>query len=137
MNSKLASELSLHLFRASFRLLLISSFTIKLLLKTPMYLAIALIIIAPPANAVPVSSPLFISYVRTYSTGDIFIGVTTNDFCSTSVFVISANLPAKKEMLASVLIAQSMNRSILFEANSSTGCNGWGTQLQSLWLNSQ
>ena len=88
-------------------------------------------------HAVPTSSNLYVDYIRVYSNGTVYIGVTTADFCSTSVFSIPSTTIAKKEFLASLLSAQAANKPVWLEAVNSTGCTGWGTAIESVWLRSQ
>jgi hypothetical protein len=85
----------------------------------------------------PTSGPLFVSLLRVYATGDVYVSMKSNSFCNTDSFHIPASTAGRKEMLATLLTAQSLNSSVFLEASNATGCAGWGTKLQSIYLASQ
>lgn len=103
-------------------------------LKIAVYFGLLLSVIASPVNAEPSSSALLIAMVRTYSSGDIYVSMKSAAFCSTDTFRIPASHAGRKEMMATLLIAQAMDRPVLLEVVNSTGCAGWGTSLQSIYL---
>jgi hypothetical protein len=89
------------------------------------------------ALAEPTSGPLFVNLLRVYSTGDVFVSMKSNAFCSTDTFHIPATVVGRRELLATLLTAQSLNSPVLLEASNATGCAGWGTKLQSIYLAAQ
>jgi hypothetical protein len=64
----------------------------------------------------------------------IYIGVSSSDFCGTTVFSFSSSEPNGKEMYAAVLTALASGKQVQLEASTATGCTGWGTRLQSIYL---
>ena len=90
--------------------------------------------LSTPILAVPESSDVSVVEVRPYLSGEIFVRVNSSTFCGTTVFMIPGTAVAKKEMYAAVLSALLTSKKIRLEALTSTGCNGWGTQLQSIYL---
>ena len=82
-------------------------------------------------SAEPTSGPLLINTVRAYVNETIFISVSSSSFCGTDTFLIPSS--GANKMLAMVLAAQQTNRHVLLEASNTTGCNGWGTTLQSIY----
>ena len=94
---------------------------------------IIFVIATPTVQAEPTSTAVSISLIRTYSSGDIYITVSPT-FCNTDTFHLVASDAGLKQMLAVVLSAQSNGQTVFLEAKNSTGCNGWGTELQSIYL---
>lgn len=81
----------------------------------------------------PVDGPFGVVSVRPYSNSPgIYLQVNSAALCGTEVFIIDSTLPNGKEMYAAVLTSIATGKKITLEAVS---CTGWGTKLQSLWLN--
>lgn len=85
-------------------------------------------------NAGAVSGNTIIDYLRPYSGSGVYISVTTNAICDTSVFFIELNTAGGKAMYAAALAALAANKSVALEVSNATGCKGWGTLLQSLYI---
>jgi hypothetical protein len=75
--------------------------------------------------------------VRPYINGDIYFSVNSSTFCNTNTFAIAFDAPARKEMHSVVLSALLNSKKIRVEALTATGCNGWGTKVQSIYLQAQ
>lgn len=93
-----------------------------------------MVISAASAIAEPTSGNLYVSYLRTYADGTVFVTVNTSSFCSTNTFTVLPSAPAKNQFLATLLTAQSLEKPVLLEVSNATGCNGWGTAIQSIFL---
>ena len=75
---------------------------------------------------------LSIISIRPYSGGDIFIETNaSSNLCDTSTFTIDGNAPDKRELYAAALTA---GKKIGIEISNATGCTGWGTKLQSIYI---
>jgi hypothetical protein len=101
---------------------------------TTILLTIGLSATVTPTLAAPESVSVSVTEVRPYITGDIFVAVNSTQLCDTNVFRISATAAGQKAMYAAVLLAFSTAKKIRLEAANATGCAGWGTQLQSVYL---
>ncbi len=85
----------------------------------------------------PTGGPLFIKLLRVYSSGEIYVTMQNNTFCTTDTFHVPATFPGRREILATLLTAKSLDSPVYLEALNDTGCVGWGTKLQSVYLISQ
>jgi len=91
----------------------------------------------PIAKATPLSTEFStIRYVRPYLTGDIYITLHDTILCGTKTFRIEASAPGRDQMYSAALSAFMGNKKILVEALTSTGCAGYATKLQSIYLSS-
>lgn len=97
-------------------------------------LAAALIALSTSAFATPESTAALVTEVRPYISGATFVSIDNSSLCGTTVFSIAADAPGKKERYAAVLTALSTGKYVRLEAANATGCVGWGTQLQSVYL---
>lgn len=76
-----------------------------------------------------------ITQIRPYmGSGQVFLHVDSSQLCGTSVFKIVLSDPAAKEAYAAALTALATKKKVALEVSNATGCAGWGTQLQSIWL---
>jgi len=86
------------------------------------------------AQAEPTSDKLSIVSLRPYGGGIAYVQVSSDTFCTTDTFTIDLTQPSGKEMYAAVLAALTGGKKIRIEASNATGCNGWATRLQSVFL---
>lgn len=86
--------------------------------------------VATPESTVPAN----IIQLRPYVNGNVYIHLDSNVLCETSVFMIDGSNAGKEVMYSAALAAFMGNKKIRVEALTSTGCAGWGTKLQSLYL---
>lgn len=99
--------------------------------------AAAVLLTSPAAVAEPTSAPLMIKTIRPYAGGqNVYVHVGDTSFCAASTFVIDVSAPNGKEMYAAALTAFATKSPVRLEAANDTGCAGWGTKLQSLFLDS-
>jgi hypothetical protein len=80
------------------------------------------------------SSPALIQAIRPCHSGGVYIQVDSSAFCGTNTFYIDPLSSGYKEMHAGLLAAMMAKKQVLLEALTSTGCNGWGTQLQAFYI---
>lgn len=86
--------------------------------------------LATPESAAPVS----VTEIRPYVNGTIFVAVDSVELCNTTVFRIDVTAPGKNGMYAAVLTAVATGKKVRLEVSTATGCQGWGTALQSVYL---
>jgi hypothetical protein len=73
--------------------------------------------------------------VRPYiGNSNVYIRTDSEALCGTSVFRIVTSQPNGKEAYAVALSAIASGRSVMLEVSNATGCVGWGTELQSIWI---
>ena len=90
---------------------------------------------SPQAMAEPTSGPLYIKTLRPYGGGShVYVFVGEKSFCNADTFVIDVSVANGKEIYAAALTAYALGKPVRLEAASATGCAGWGTKLQSLYL---
>jgi hypothetical protein len=91
---------------------------------------------AEVAKAEPSTGWVYVTLVRPYSNTDlkVYVEINSSAVCNTSVFAIKVNDPNGKEMYAAALAAFIAQKKVILEASNSTGCTGWGTLLQSLYI---
>jgi restriction endonuclease Mrr len=85
-------------------------------------------------QAEPTGGRVSILSVRPYSGGLIYVQVSSTAFCDTSVFAFTNSEVNGKEMYAAALTALVSGKEVQLEASTATGCTGWGTRLQSIYL---
>ena len=102
----------------------------KTLILCSAMVALPLFAIASPES----TSPAYVIMVRPYNSGSIYIQLDSNVLCDTSVFMIDGNNAGKDIMYSAALSALVAKKKVRVEALTSTGCTGWGTRLQSLYL---
>jgi hypothetical protein len=87
--------------------------------------------------AEPTGGWVYISTMRPYSGTDTkaFINVGTTALCNTDTFAINTTAPNGKEMYAVALAAVIAKRAVALEVSNNTGCTGYGTLLQSIYIN--
>lgn len=88
-----------------------------------------------PAFAGPFTVETKINWLRSYLDGSYFVNVTSNKLsgggtCTTVYKVVSSN-PGAKTVIATLLSAQASNRNIIIEI---PACNGWGTEIISVFI---
>lgn len=95
-------------------------------------LAAAAVLLASPAVvAEPTSAPLQIKTLRPYGGGqNVYVNVGETSFCAADTFVIDVSGPNGREMYAA------SKSPVRLEVVNATGCAGWGTRLQSIFLDS-
>ena len=102
-----------------------------------MFIAVSIAgILWAPLHAEP-SSPVAVKVVavRPYANSyNVYLEVSSGQLCSTSIFIIMTHEPGGKEMYAAALAALTTGKRVILEVSNSTGCTGWGTKLQSIYL---
>ena len=83
--------------------------------------------------AEPTTDPVTVTSVRVYTSGGIYIAVSPVGLCGTDTFRIEPTAAARKEMYATILVAIARSDRVRLEVSNATGCNGWGTSLQSVY----
>ena len=99
--------------------------------------AVLLLVLVSVAHAEPTGDPITITVLRAYTSASdpaVFLEVSSNALCGTSAFAISLNIPGGKEMYAAALTAFVTKQKVRLEIANATGCQGWGTRLQSIFL---
>lgn len=86
---------------------------------------------AEPSSPAPVKILQVRPYANSYA---VYIDVSSGQLCSTSAFVIMTNELGGKEMYAAALTALATGKRVILEVSNATGCSGWGTKLQSLYV---
>jgi hypothetical protein len=96
--------------------------------------SIVLLCAISAAHAEPTSDDVQIIWVRPYSsaTPAAFIGAASPIICSTSAFKIDLSAPGGKEIYAAALTAMTAGKKVKLEISNAKGCQGWGTELQSV-----
>lgn len=86
--------------------------------------------------AEPTSVPVSITSLRPYTgTNPVaVVEVSSYPLCSTNAFKINLGEPGGKEMYATALAAAMSGKQVKLEVSNTTGCQGWGTTLQSIYL---
>lgn len=72
--------------------------------------------------------------VRAYSNGDVYVRLSSNATCDTNVFKIVGSDLGSAKMHSLAITALTANKKVKVEVYNSTGCNGWGTPMQSIYL---
>lgn len=86
---------------------------------------------AEPSSPAPVKILQLRPYANSYA---VYLEVSSGQLCNTSAFIIMTNEPGGKEMYAAALTAVASGKRIILEVSDATGCTGWGTKLQSLYI---
>ena len=93
-----------------------------------------------PASAFsdPTSDKTTITNIRPYiGSNAVFLQTANSIICQTDVFTIDLSKPNGKAAYAAALAAMSTNQKVQLEISNATGCKGWGTELQSIYVWSQ
>jgi hypothetical protein len=89
-------------------------------------------------HAEPTTEPLHILYVRSYNQdsaqGAAFFQLDAVTLCNTDTYRIDFAQNGSKAALATALLAFSSNSPVRVEIMNSTGCTGWGTAIQSIYI---
>ncbi|BDU16922.1 hypothetical protein [Lysobacter auxotrophicus] len=85
------------------------------------------------ANAGETGGRVNIVSLRPY-VGKVYVQVSPGGLCGTDVFTIELANTGGKEMYAAALTALSAGKQVELEVSNATGCAGWGTNLQSLFV---
>jgi hypothetical protein len=98
--------------------------------------AISLLLLATfVATAGETGARVKIVSLRPYSGGpSAYMQVASDALCGTSVFTIAVSEPSGKEVYATALSALVAGKDVAIEVSNSTGCTGWGTRVQSLYI---
>lgn len=100
-----------------------------------LFMVLVMLVMSFTAMAEPSSTESAgIRSLRPYIDGSVFIELDAVILCNTTVFMIDGTQVEKDIMYASVLSAFMGNKQIRVEALTATGCTGWGTQLQSIYM---
>lgn len=90
------------------------------------------------ARAEPTGSPVKIKSIRSYNAaggaGMAFIQVSSASPCNTDTYKIDLSWGGSREVLATALSAFNGNHDVAIEIANSTGCTGWGTLVQSIYI---
>jgi len=87
------------------------------------------------AMAEPSSQRVKLIEVRPYiGNSDVYIRTNVDAVCGTPIFRIVTSQPNGKEAYAAALTAITSGRSVVLEVSNATGCTGWGTALQSIYI---
>lgn len=88
--------------------------------------------------AEPTSGLVTIVYLRPYnvngSTGTVYMEVSASSVCNTNVYSIDLSYGGGKELYAAALAALMGNKQVRVEVANDTGCTGWGSKLQSIYI---
>lgn len=85
-------------------------------------------------QAEPTGGRVSILSLRPYSGGLMYVEVSSGALCSTSVFTFSVSEVNGKEMYAAALTALTNGKQVQLEVSNATGCTGFGSRLQSIYL---
>ncbi|MBB6253393.1 hypothetical protein [Nitrospirillum iridis] len=100
-------------------------------------LAISQFFLAQKSLAEPSGAKASVISVRSYDSGQYsyaIIEVNNTTLCNTDHFVIPLDSPGGVGMLSAAITALSAQKQVVLEVSNVTGCNGWGSRLQSLYL---
>ncbi|KAF1721725.1 hypothetical protein [Pseudoxanthomonas wuyuanensis] len=103
-------------------------------MKTAMVIFLMILCIPGVVQATPTGERVSVVSVRPYSGGLIYVQVSSSDFCGTNVFAFSASEVNGKEMYAAALTALVSGKQVRLEVSTATGCTGYGSRLQSIYL---
>lgn len=85
-------------------------------------------------QAAPIGGRMLILSMRPYIGGSIYLAVSSKDLCGTEVFSFMGGDVNGKEMYAAALTAMVAGKEVQLEVSAATGCTGWGTRLQSIFI---
>ena len=85
-------------------------------------------------QAEPTGGRVSILSLRPYSGGWIYVQVSSDALCSTNVFTFSVSEVNGKEMYAAALTALTNGKEVQLEVSNATGCTGFASRLQSIYL---
>ncbi|RBP51488.1 hypothetical protein [Arenicella xantha] len=103
-------------------------------------LAVSLMAIATSftASAEPRSVAVDITKMRPYASGNYFVTVSSDEMNDSSnctlVYKVQSDAAGAKSVIASLLTAYALEKPIEIEIPTSTGCEGFGTPIQSVFL---
>ena len=90
------------------------------------------------AAAAPNTLPGQIILLRPYSNGSMFVQLDTSGLADgttcTSVYAVRSDLTGAKTVIATLLTAYALGADVEIEVPTSTGCEGFGTGIQSVYL---
>lgn len=86
------------------------------------------------AHAEPSGGKVDIISLRPYAGSVVYVLVSSSALCDTDTFAIDTSGVNGKEMYAAALTAVAAGKKISLEVSNATGCKGWGTRLQSIYL---
>ncbi|TBV73263.1 hypothetical protein [Pseudoxanthomonas winnipegensis] len=87
------------------------------------------------ALAEPTSARVVILDLRPYAGSEVtYLHVNSTALCNTDVFIIDASQANGKQMYAAALTAVASGKEVALEVANATGCTGFGTKLQSIYI---
>jgi hypothetical protein len=97
----------------------------------------ALCLVTAFAYAEPTTPPLKIKSIRTYNalggSGAAYVNLSQVSVCGTDTYKIDFTFGASKEALSSAMSALLADKPVQVEVVN-TGCTGWATTLQSIYI---
>lgn len=99
---------------------------------------IALLSATFTVSAEPRTKYTDISSMRPYTNGDYFITLASNQFSNgtvcTNTYKVQSSAAGAKAVIASLLTAYASGQKIQIEVPTATGCQGFGTPIQSVFM---
>lgn len=87
------------------------------------------------ALAEPTSARVVILDLRPYAGSEVtYVHVNSTALCNTDVFIIDTSQANGKQMYAAALTAVASGKEVALEVANATGCTGWATKLQSIYI---
>jgi hypothetical protein len=88
------------------------------------------------AYSEPTGIPVNVNHVRPYTATSpvAYIEVSQSNICDTNTYKINLGTPGGREIYSTVLAAAMSGKKIKVEASNATGCKGWGTEVQSVYV---
>lgn len=85
--------------------------------------------------AEPTSARVQILDLRPYAESEAtYVHVNSTALCNTDVFVIDTSQANGKQIYAAALAAVASGKEVALEVANATGCTGFGTKLQSIYI---
>ncbi len=89
-------------------------------------------------SAEPRTVPLTISSLRAYTEGTYFVNVNTSSMATgspcTTTYTVNKDDAGGKNVIATLLTAKASGSTVQIEINTTDGCTGYGTAIQSVFL---
>lgn len=101
------------------------------------FLACTSVFYVSEVSAEPTGVAMKILYIRPYADGAggrVYIRVDQSTLCNTDSFMLDLSLSGSKEVYAAALSAFLNGRSVEIEVSNASGCQGWGTAIQSIYI---
>ena len=111
----------------------------KMTLIKKISLVLIACMISANSMAEPRTAEVSITAMRPYTTGDYFVTVSSSAMATgpacTTVYKVQASDPGAKSVIASLLTVYALGGTLQIEVPTATGCEGFGTPIQSVFLN--